>query len=61
MSSTLKEFGREFGLGKRLMFAFLGLFAPATMLVCVVKAFLKLVEDLDDEELKKFVKELQDV
>lgn len=61
MSSTLKQFGREFGPGKRLMFAFLGLFAPATMLVCVVKAFLKIVEGLDNEELKKLVKEIQDV
>lgn len=61
MSATLKKLGNEIGLGKRLMFAFLGLFAPATMLVCVVKAFLNLVEDLDNEELKKLVKEIQDV
>jgi hypothetical protein len=61
MSSTLKEFGRQFGLGKRLMFAFLGLFAPATMLVCVVKAFLKIVEDLSPEELQKLIEEIKDV
>lgn len=32
MSSVLKEFGKEFGLGKRLALAFFGLFAPATMI-----------------------------
>jgi len=57
----LKEFGKQFGLGKRLMFAFLGLFAPATMLVCVVKAFLQIVEDLSPEELQKLVEEIKDV
>ena len=57
----LKDFGKQFGLGKRLMFAFLGLFAPATMLVCVVKAFLQIVEDLSLEELQKLVEEIKDV
>lgn len=60
MSSKLKEFGKQFGLGKRLVFAFLGLFAPATMLVCVVKAFLQIVEDLSPEELQKLVEEIKD-
>lgn len=57
---TLKGMGKKFGLGKRLMFAFLGLFAPATMLVCVVKAFLQIVEDLDAEELKQLIEEVKD-
>lgn len=60
MSGKLKELGKQFGLGKRLVFAFLGLFAPATMLVCVVKAFLQIVEDLSPEELEKLVEEIKD-
>lgn len=61
MSSMLKEFGKEFGLGRRLALAFFGLFAPATMLICVVKAFSRSLEDLSPEELQKLVEEIKDV
>ena len=61
MSATLKKLGNEIGLGRRLLFAGTALFAPSVLLIAVAKAFLKLVEDLDDEELKKLIKEIQDV
>ncbi|WP_341247370.1 hypothetical protein [Nereida ignava] len=60
MMKALKGMGKKFGLWSRLVFAFLGLFAPATMLVCVVKAFLQIVEDLDAEELKQLIEEVKD-
>ena len=60
MSSMLKEFGKKFGIGKRLVFAFFGLFAPATMIIRVIKAFSRSVEDLSPEELQKLVEEIKD-
>ena len=59
MSVLLKELGKQTGLIRRLVFAFLGLFAPGMLMVAVVKGFLSVVEDLDDEELLSLVAEIQ--
>ena len=61
MPKILKDLGKEIGPGRRLLFAMTGLFAPSLLLISVAKAFLNLVESLDDKELKKLIKELQDV
>ena len=59
MSVLLKELGKQTGLIWRLVFAFFGLFAPGMLMVAVVKGFLSVVEDLDDEELQTLVAEIQ--
>ena len=61
MSTLLKKLGKEIGLGKRLLFALTALFAPSVLLLSVAKAFLKLVDELNEEELKTLIMEIQDV
>lgn len=61
MSKILEDLGKGIGPGRRLLFAMTGLFAPSLLLISVAKAFLNLVESLDEEELKKLVIELKDV
>ena len=59
MSALLKEIGKQAGPIRRLVFALLGLFAPGMLMVAVVKGFLSVVEDLDEEELQALVAEIK--
>jgi hypothetical protein len=61
MSTILKALGREVGPGRRILFALCALFAPGTLIASVAKAFLRIVEDLDENELRRLVEELKDV
>ena len=59
MSVLLKDFGKRTGPIRRLVFALFGLFAPGMFMVAVIKGFLSVVEDLDEEELRALVAEIQ--
>lgn len=45
----------------RIMFAVLAIFAPRILFLSTVKAFLNIVEELDEGTLKKLIMEIQDV
>ncbi len=61
MSDLVKMLGKEVGPKKRIVFALCALFAPGVLLISIVKAFLRIIEDMDSDELARIVKEIKDV
>lgn len=59
MSVLSKALGKPMGPIRRLVFAFLALFAPGKAMVAVVKGFLLAVETLDEEAVRALVAEMQ--